>query len=324
MAVWGGKPQTVGMPLQPVRKASLLILGAATCLFVLWPTPRSFGAVSCAFTFGDTAEVVLSAAGDSATVGRTAGGAIRVNGAACGAATVTNTDQIFIRDTSAGNTSVTIDLTSGPFAPGAFAEFGDESEIEIEIDLNQGTGDSLRVLEAAGGSSLEMGDGGGPQINLNGDGDADITPIDDVESFILEMGDGNDTAGAAGGNSTGVAMTIPITINGGGGNDTITGGDGNDTLSGGDGNDTLNGAAGNDSFAVGAAPDGTDAVNGGQGVDVASYSARSTSVSVSLDGSPNDGASGESDNVAADVENIGGGQGADAIDRLPVREHTQR
>jgi hypothetical protein len=74
---------------------------------------------------------------------------------------------------------------------------------------------------------------------------------------------------------TGLTGTPPVTINGGGGNDTITGSEAADTINGGDGNDrligfrgadTLNGDIGDDTL-VWNNGDGSDIDNGGDGTD---------------------------------------------------------
>jgi Ca2+-binding RTX toxin-like protein len=58
--------------------------------------------------------------------------------------------------------------------------------------------------------------------------------------------------------------TLPLTLNGGGGNDSIIGGLGNDSINGGDGLDTLNGFSGDDTVLGGT---GDDFLQGGSGVD---------------------------------------------------------
>lgn len=105
------------------------------------------------------------------------------------------------------------------------------------------------------------------------------------------------------------------TLVGGDGNDTLNGGDGDDTLTGGNGDDTVNGDAGNDSFVAGADADGADAFNGGAGTDTATYAARGAgeNLTITLDGTANDGESGENDNLKVDVENVIGGGGDDTI-----------
>jgi ELWxxDGT repeat protein len=56
-------------------------------------------------------------------------------------------------------------------------------------------------------------------------------------------------------------FTLPVTLNGGAGNDFLTGGDGNDFIDGGDGADTLEGKGGDDTL-VG---DANDSIDGGAG-----------------------------------------------------------
>ena len=115
-------------------------------------------------------------------------------------------------------------------------------------------------------------------------------------------------------------LTKPATVNGGAGNDRLRGGGGTDTLNGGEGNDALDGGAGDDNLDGGAGDDrlgggvsGADALTGGDGRDGADYSRRIAAVNVSLDGQANDGAEGEGDNVAADVEAVHGGSGDDTL-----------
>ena len=60
-----------------------------------------------------------------------------------------------------------------------------------------------------------------------------------VGSLTIDTGAGNDVINAA-------AISLPVALIGGAGNDTLTGGTGNDTLSGGAGRDSLNGGAGTD------------------------------------------------------------------------------
>lgn len=102
-------------------------------------------------------------------------------------------------------------------------------------------------------------------------------------------------------------------ISGGDGNDTINGGDGADTLAGGAGNDTLNGQNGNDTFLDSAATQGNDVFNGGAGIDTVSYAGRTVAVDMTLNATADDGTGSETDDIAADVENLTGGDGADTL-----------
>jgi Ca2+-binding RTX toxin-like protein len=111
----------------------------------------------------------------------------------------------------------------------------------------------------------------------------------------------------------------PNVIFGAGGNDGLEGKDGDDTLNGGDGNDTIWGKGGKDTIAAG---DGADTIMGGDGpdwisawtgVDTVTYEDHSAGVTVTLDGTANDGAAGEADNVLPGAENLVGGSGGDTL-----------
>jgi len=65
------------------------------------------------------------------------------------------------------------------------------------------------------------------------------SPFQGVRRITVNGLDGDDRL-------DGSALSIPLTINGGNGNDTLIGGFGGDALSGGAGNDNLNGGAGVD------------------------------------------------------------------------------
>ena len=128
-------------------------------------------------------------------------------------------------------------------------------------------------------------------------------PVTVLPGVVVDAGDGNDTVDDD-------LYVTPFTTYGGLGNDVLRGGGGPDTMDGGPGNDSLDGSFGNDVL-VGA--EGVDALVGGSGRDRASYMERSAAVSVSLDDVANDGAAGETDNVASSVEDVTGGAGSDAL-----------
>jgi Ca2+-binding RTX toxin-like protein len=79
-----------------------------------------------------------------------------------------------------------------------------------------------------------------------------------IEQARLTGGTGNNTL-----NTT--SFSGPVTLDGGGGNDSLVGGTGNDSLFGGDGNDTLSGGDGDDTLDDGS---GNDTLTGGLGADL--------------------------------------------------------
>lgn len=136
-----------------------------------------------------------------------------------------------------------------------------------------------------------------------GDGD---TIGGDIES--VWSGDGADTI---------TGNDARNCLSGGEGNDTLNGLGGTDDLRGEGGGDTLNGAAGDDQLFgddFSAESPVADAFNGGDGIDEAFlYSTRcaggmgaceARTVTVTLDGQPNDGQDGEGDNVGGDMEDV--------------------
>jgi Ca2+-binding RTX toxin-like protein len=101
-------------------------------------------------------------------------------------------------------------------------------------------------------------------------------------------------------------------IDGNGGDDDISGGLGGTCTGTGADVDTLNGGDGNDTFQMGAASNCGDAVDGGAGRDTANYEMRVAALTITLDGTANDGAT-ELDNVKATIEVVLGGEGGDTI-----------
>jgi Ca2+-binding RTX toxin-like protein len=92
--------------------------------------------------------------------------------------------------------------------------------------------------------------------------------------------------------------------------DTVVGDAGTNRIEGGSGDDDLDGAGGNDLLVGGA---GADEQHGGTGTDTVSYAGHSQAVVADLDGVADDGAPGENDLIAVDVENLSGGLHADTL-----------
>jgi Ca2+-binding RTX toxin-like protein len=145
----------------------------------------------------------------------------------------------------------------------------------------------------------------GPVRVSLGDGDDSADVWDDLGVPVsVDGGAGDDKLYGAGGAQT---------LSGGPGNDDIKGQDGDDTLDGGDGNDKVDGGAGSDHVSGGAGNDtlvgdgfkasSPDVIDGGPGVDLVaddwSDSAHSAGgpANVTLDDGANDGFAGEGDDV---------------------------
>jgi hypothetical protein len=105
-----------------------------------------------------------------------------------------------------------------------------------------------------------------------------------------------------------VAIAQDSVITGTEGDDILTGTPAADSIYGRGGNDFLLGGAGEDELDGGP---GADGISGGPDRDSVSYAG--APVTVTLDGVANDGAAGENDNVASDVEDVFGTDGPDVI-----------
>jgi Ca2+-binding RTX toxin-like protein len=290
-------------------------------------------AVTCSFGLG-TATIGMSAAGDSATVTVGTGvnaGRIVVGVTPCGLATTLSTDTIVVNG-STGAETVTIDLSGGQFAPGVVVEGTGLSEIEFAVDLSSGALDRVLFTGSSGDDSIALGTSG---VNLDADDDVDVT-LAGVELGTVNASGGADSVSGAGDSVTGSPTLLGLTLNGDTGDDVISGGQGDDTISGGPGNnvlfggdgddgigggqsddtiaggaggDTLIGGLGNDVFDEGDALNGTDSLTGSGGTDLVTYAGRLAGVTVTMDGVFDDGEAGESDSVAADIEDAIGGIG---------------
>ena len=102
--------------------------------------------------------------------------------------------------------------------------------------------------------------GGNISVNASVNGtNPFVAPISDVSAIVIDLGNGNDFL------VTAPNINIPMTINGGDGNDLITAGGGDDLIEGGSGVDIVLGAGGNDVLLGGS---DTDSLFGGSGNDV--------------------------------------------------------
>lgn len=162
--------------------AVAVLIGSALPAAAGEPDPCSFA--------GGTLTIVLPSGGDG-TLGRS-GTAITLNGQPCGGATISTTDSISI--TIDTGTFITIDLSGGPFAPGATDEGDGSSEIEIDVTT---VDEGPKLLSVTGSSVADFlaVDDLTDTLNLNLNTDEE-TPDNDVtmDGFdLLEL----DGAGGA-------------------------------------------------------------------------------------------------------------------------------
>ena len=257
--------------------------------------PLSDLTAQCVFTASAHSIALTLNGGDIAVVARAPDGALTVNGFACGAATAIAVRRIDVTEGTSGDQSLILDYGGGVFGAGLAGAPG------VVIDLgNETVGDSLKLAGTTGTDRFVFGAAG---ITINSDSYLDIV-VTHVEDFVISLDNGDDSFSGAGNAVTGAAFAQAVTVYGGSGADALRGGDGDDTLDGGDGND---------SFTTGASSDGNDALRGGLGTDTADYSTRIAAVTITMDGAADDGALGETDNVAADVEILKGGMGDDHL-----------
>jgi Ca2+-binding RTX toxin-like protein len=231
---------------------------------------------------------------------------------------------------SAGGLSISLDGIPND----GYAGEGDNIGADVE-DLLGGSGNDTLVgnnsdnmISAGGGDDTVMAMGGADQLSGGDDSGSDTLDGGEGDDGI-SGGAGDDKLSGAGGSDT---------IDGNGGTDVESGGDGADTVAGGAGIDTVDGDGGNDSLrgadAAGVGADAADTIHGGPGADtlsgeggddvldgggdgdlmsggdgkdVVDYRTQQAPVDIKIDDQPNDGAPGEHDNVATDVEDVHGG-----------------
>jgi hypothetical protein len=122
----------------------------------------------------------------------------------------------------------------------------------------------------------------------------------------VTLGDGNDSLTLPG------SLVVPVTANGGAGNDQLNGGAENDTFDGGPGLDMVAGGGGADTFVSPPDDRALDTYDGGAGRDLLDYSARKSPLFVDLAAGAGEGEAGEND-VVRGVEDVNGGSAADVL-----------
>jgi Ca2+-binding RTX toxin-like protein len=281
-----------------VRWAARSLVAACALILSVGGLAVPAGAATCAYDPVTLSATVTVGNGESATIVR-AGAAITLDGVPCGAATVTTTDTIVVNTTGIP-VQIAIDLSGGPFEPGATAESDASSEIELTLDLPAGT-PILRITGSTGSDHLVVGTGG---INLNAgetNGDADVL-ITGNPAIVLFGGDDDDVLSVGGGMGTGAP----------GAGATVLGEAGADLLLGATGGSAFDGGAGIDELDFGAAESLVLADLGAGRVDHQGGGADSLAAIENLTGSPGD------DRIVGDaVANVlRGGAGDDRLQGL--------
>lgn len=243
-----------------------------------------------------------SSAADTITVGGTALATdIAFNIDAFKDIAVTGTGTVAYTFSLGGGADV-FNALSGAYGTGGAAYAG-------PLTVYGGTGDD--TLTGGNGNDTMYGDLGNDTLS----GGTSITDAD-----VYSGGGGADTVTYA---ARGALAPVTVTVgagandgdNGGGETDNtgadveiVRGGSGDDTFTGWTGNETFYGGAGNDTFLMGlfaSTGAGADTVYGEAGTDTVSYAARIEGIVVTMDlKKSDDGATGETDNISDDVENL--------------------
>ncbi|MBS2021131.1 MAG: hypothetical protein JST92_01885 [Deltaproteobacteria bacterium] len=280
-------------------------------------------------TFASGAMTVKVQDGELAVLTADKTGALKVNGDACGAATVGTTRHLDVLEdsTAPGSEIVILDYSQGLFATGS-------SSASSGVFVSLGDGSELELAGTPGADTFTFGANG---ISVNTDSFLDLHLSNAAHlTYVVSTGAGNDTVSGQGGYGTGGPFPYKLAIYGGAGNDTLTGGSGDDVLYGGDGNDKLSGGGGSD---VLFGEDGDDTLIafassstgstyfGGNGVDTIDYSARTHDLTLVMDATltgdypagtiagtwSGEGGGAEHDRIGADIENLIAGSGDDKI-----------
>lgn len=190
--------------------------------------------------------------------------------------------------------------------------YGDDDNDVIEAS----TGDSSTVSGGNGDDFLRSAAG---RQTFSGDAGTDTISYQSHTTGVTIKLNNSAVSGVSGENDT-ILSDIENVV-GSPYADTIVGSAANNSLDGADGADNVSGGDGNDVLEAGSPDLAADVYAGGNGTDTIDYAptdymTSARGVSVSLDGTANDGivSLGEADNVLNDIENIAGTDAADRLD----------
>lgn len=229
-----------------------------------------------------------------------AGGDDTIDGGAGGDTLIGGQGLLDTVDYTSRTAPVTVHLDSA-------ADSGEAGEEDALFELEAARGGSAGDLFVGGPANNVLigndGDdvfrGGAGNDTFDGNAGADTVSYDDHVQPVVATLDGLMNDGAAGEHDH--IQPLVENVTGGAGPDRLTGNAAANVLRGGAGDDVLDGGLGG------------DVLVGDAGSDTVSYASRTAAVTVTLDGVAGDGAAGEDDQVAADVENVTGGEAADRL-----------
>ncbi|MCA3015309.1 MAG: hypothetical protein INH41_23220, partial [Myxococcaceae bacterium] len=261
----------------------------------------------CSFASDGGVMTVNLSGGEYALLGRAAladgGFGITVNGTICGNAG-NNTQRINVTSPNdGGNETVIVDFLDGTFSLPSSA-----TGIGINVDLRNGTADSLRVRGSSGVDDFtfattvaDAGSNGiySVAVGINGAANNGRRAISfsGVESLVVSTGPGADVFRTGGQADAGIGGTpYGRVLSGTGPSLTIWAGDDADTLNAG-------------TSKVGSAV----TFNGGAGADVCDFSARTLAISCTIGGGAVCGEASEGMTVASDVDQVNGGSADDTL-----------
>jgi Ca2+-binding RTX toxin-like protein len=330
------------------RQQRLAVATAAVAAALFAAPAAAPAATSCDYSStGKFLEILMPAPGDTAVLSvsdppSANAGEIRLIGTTntsvtCtgGTPTVSNTGVISVVATGGSDNSVFVtgsdEFTPGPDPQDGSDNAGGTPEIEIFVNLNNGTNSFLRVDTSPAGGEIRFGtDGINPNVPGESQPDADIFPSN-VPKVIGQGLNGPNTLSAQGGAGTGGPLSGAIVLSGGASTDTLVGAEGgddllghpgNDVLRGMGGNDLLEGDLGNDELSGGVGDDllrpgrNTDVVDGGPGLQDRVTYGESPTTGVSVDlasaGDQDTGGFGGVDSFAG-IENAEGTPFADTL-----------
>src|SRR5918992_5106076 len=251
------------MMMRAIVRSALVVVGLTLAAI---PIPGSAGTATTCSRVGATLNVDIDLATARVTIVRSGNNIQVVDRGTIvpctgGASTVTNTDTVTVDDNTMGSPHVAVSLMGGPFAPGATTA-GEGASPEIEFDIFLGTGslsDLFAMRGSAGADDFRLGlfGAGGSFVNLNGDGDVDIT-VGNEDLAVISGLDGSDLLTGTGGPAFDGPYIGRISFSGGNGNDILEAGEGRAIIRGQTGRDLMVGGPDLDTLRGGPGPDDAD------------------------------------------------------------------